>query len=352
MKRMILTFLLAVACSALLFGQAGGNGVFSFLQLANSARVNALGGNQVAIPDTDPGLMLANPALLMTPMDNRVSVSYARYLAGIGFGSGAYARDLGKWGMAGISLLFLDYGQFVAADENGRITGSFSASDIAAGLSWAKSLHRLSFGVTLKPVYSHLESYRSFGLAADAGVCLKLPDERTVLAAAVKNAGKQLVTYYDGAATEPVAWSLEAGISRQLQFAPLLLCLTLYDLNHWKNPVSYTDPNGLANENTSNTQLTTLIRHLSAGVEFTPGNRLTFRLGYNYRRRTELSLTDHPGLSGLTAGIGLSLAQFRFNYSLSGYAQNGTVHCITLSARLSRLTGTGQGVIEPGSVSP
>ena len=125
MIRIFLTVLLSIAMLSALLGQTAGEGVFSFMQLTNSAKTAALGGVQIALPDPDPELLLQNPALLSPEMNNTLSVNYAKYLAGIGFGYGAYARGLGKYGMAAIGIQFIDYGQFVA-DETGLITGSFS----------------------------------------------------------------------------------------------------------------------------------------------------------------------------------------------------------------------------------
>ena len=62
MKRILLSFFLMVALLPTLFGQSGGEGVFSFLQLTNSAKTAAMGGLQVALPDVDPDLVLLNPA--------------------------------------------------------------------------------------------------------------------------------------------------------------------------------------------------------------------------------------------------------------------------------------------------
>jgi len=232
-KKQILLFLIfAVVTDQSLSGQTSGEGIFAFLQLTNSAKTAALGGVQVALPDSDPGMALQNPALLSAEMNNGLSVNYAKYLAGIGFGYGAYARDLGKYGMALIGVQFFDYGQFVAADENGLITGSFSASDYALTLSWAKSLgSSFTVGASLKPIYSHLESYRSFGIAADLGVVRRSDNRLTTLAICAKNLGKQLTTYYDGGEYEKINWSLQIGCSRQLQYAPLRFCITAYDLN-------------------------------------------------------------------------------------------------------------------------
>ncbi len=336
MKRTFLSFFLAMTFLPALFGQIGGEGIFSFLQLTNSAKTAALGGIQVALPDPDPELLLQNPALLSPEMNNTLSVNYAKYLAGIGFGYGSYARDLGKYGMAALGIQFVDYGQFVAADETGIITGSFSASDYALTLTYAKSFGTFfTVGGSVKPIYSHLENYQSFGIAADVGIVHHTVNHLTTVALCFKNVGTQIDSYYDSGTREKIVWSLQLGCTHQLQHAPLRFSITAYDLNRWSQPVTATDPNGNTLATANQSLYSTVMRHLSLGAEIFPENKVTFRVGYNYRRHADLSLTDQTGLIGFTTGLGINLFAIRFNYALSGYSQSGMVHNFSLSANLS-----------------
>jgi len=337
MKQTLLTLYFTLAILPLLFGQTAGDGVFSFLQLTTSAKSAALGGIQVALPDPDPELVLQNPALLSAQMDNTLSVNYARYLAGIGFGYGCYAKDLGKYGIAAIGIQFVDYGQFVAADETGQITGSFSASDYALTLTYARQIGNIcTAGITLKPIYSHLESYQSFGLAADAGIVHQSSDHMTTIALCFKNFGLQLSTYYEGAAHEKLVGSLQLGFTHRLQYAPFRWSVTAYDLNQWEGAVTATDPNGIVPNSPDHSLFPMVMRHLSLGAEIFPENRFTFRIGYNYRRHADLSTEDQTGMAGFTTGVGINLTAFRFNYALSGYSLAGMVHNFSLTANLSR----------------
>lgn len=336
MIRILLTVLLFIAMLPELLGQSGGEGVFNFLQLTNSAKAAALGGIQVALPDPDPELLLQNPALLSPEMNNTLSVNYTKYLAGIGFGYGTYARDLGKYGMAAIGIQFVDYGQFVAADETGVITGSFSASDYALNLTYAKQIGNLcKVGVNIKPIYSHLENYWSTGITADFGLIRQSTNQLTTIALCFKNIGQQLRTYYGGSEHEKLAWSLQAGCTHQLQYAPLRFSITAYDLNRWNASASATDPNGIEVSTVDQALLPSIMRHLTLGAEIFPENKVTFRLGYNHRRHADLTSGDQTGLVGFSTGLGINIAAFRFNYALSGYAIRGMVHNFSLSANLS-----------------
>ena len=338
MIRNLLTGLLLLTLLNELNGQTGGEGVYSFLQLTNSAKAAALGGIQVALPDPDPELLLQNPALLTPGMNHLLSVNYARYLAGIGFGYGAYARDLGKYGMAAIGIQFVDYGQFVAADETGVITGSFSASEYALNMTYAKTFGTLfTAGISLKPIYSHLENYKSFGLAVDVGLTHHASDQLTTVAICLRQLGAQFSTYYDGGPHENLDWSLQVGCTHQLQHAPLRLSITAYDLNRWNGSVTTTDPNGISNTEPGKSLLPSVMRHLSLGAELFPEQSLTLRAGYNYRRYADLAIPDQSGMTGFTAGVGIRLTAIRLNYALSGYAQSGLVHNFSFTLDLSRL---------------
>jgi hypothetical protein len=336
MIRILLSCLLSLAVLPALFGQTAGEGVFNFLQLTNSAKAAALGGIQVALPDPDPELLLQNPALLSPGMNNTLSVNYTQYLAGIGFGYGAYARNLGKFGMTAIGVQFVDYGQFVAADETGVITGSFSASDYALNLTYAKQIGNLCrVGINIKPIYSHLENYWSTGISADFGVIRHSSDQLTTLALCFKNVGRQLKTYYGGSEHEKIDWSLQAGYTHRLEHAPLRFSITAYDLNKWNAAVNASDPNGIEVSYGDYSLLPLLMRHLTIGAEIFPEDKVTFRLGYNYRRHADLTQGEQSGLVGFSTGLGINITAFRFNYALSGYAIRGMVHNFSLSANLS-----------------
>ena len=336
MKQTLLILIFTVVLAGFLKGQTGGEGIFTFLQLPNSAKAAALGGVQIALPDPDPELILQNPALLSSDMNNSLSVNYVRYLSGIGFGYGCYAKDLGKYGRMAIGIQFVDYGQFVAASETGQITGSFSASDYALTLTYAKQLGNLiSAGVSLKPVYSHLESYQSFGFAADLGISRHSSDQMTTIGLCFKNLGTQLTSYYDGGTREKLVGSLQLGFTHKLQHAPFRWSITAYDLNLWNPAVSETDPNGIASHGADNAVFPSLMRHLAFGGEIFPENKLTLRFGYNYRRHADLSTDDQTGLAGFTTGLGIKLPAFRINYALSGYSRSGLVHNFSITASLS-----------------
>jgi hypothetical protein len=59
------------------------------------------------------------------------------------------------------------------------------------------------------------------------------------------------------------------------------------------------------------------------------------RAGFNYMRRQQLKLTDHPGLAGFSTGFSLKLKKFNLDYGIQFYSKAGTIHSIGLSSALS-----------------
>ena len=338
MSRILLSLLLLIIFPPAIRAQSGGEGVFNFLRLTNSAQSAALGGVQVALTGAEPALVIANPALLNGGMSQSLSVNYSSYLAGIGFGCGTYAKDFGKFGMAAIGIQFVDYGQFVAADENGVITGSFSAADYAMVFTYSYQVgHLFTVGTSVKPIYSHLESYSSYGISTDLGIAHHSADGLTTFAFCLKELGTQLRPYYDNGTREKMICSIQAGVYHRLEHAPFGLAITAYDLNKWEQAVVATDPNELPVAASKTSLLAAVMRHLSIGAELFPENKLTFRIGYNYRRAVDLAVVNSSTFTGFTAGLGLSLNSFRLNYALSGYSHSGMVHNFSLTSNFGKL---------------
>ena len=73
------------------FGQVTSQSSFRFVNLVTSPRAAGFGGNMINVKDNDLSLAYANPALLNPTMDNQVSLSFMKYLAGSNYGMISYA---------------------------------------------------------------------------------------------------------------------------------------------------------------------------------------------------------------------------------------------------------------------
>ena len=92
---------------------------------------------------------------------------------------------------------YVNYGTFDRTDELGVSQGTFRASEYALNLIYSRSFldSALTAGVNLKPIFSSLEQYTSFGLAMDLGVTYYLSGSLTTFGLVLKNMGAQITSY-------------------------------------------------------------------------------------------------------------------------------------------------------------
>ncbi|MFO7617457.1 MAG: type IX secretion system protein PorQ [Bacteroidales bacterium] len=318
-------------------GQSGGQAVYQVLNLPPSARAAALGGFVIASPDNDPSLSYHNPALLNGGMHNQISLNYSNYLADIQYGYLAYARDLGKWGTAAIGMQHINYGHFTEANEFGDILGSFSAAEYALNLSYGYRIDSLiTIGATIRPIYSVLERYVSWGLSSDLGVQLHRPESRLALSLAARNLGWQLSTYATPE-REPLPLEIMAGMSYQLRHAPFRLHLTARNLQKFnlRTTAGQLNPDdGFLDK--AGRLVTTSLDHLVAAVEFIPGNLIALRIGYSFLRRSELGMADYRGTAGFSFGGGVNIGRIGLNYSLASFHPAAVSHTLSLQIGLGK----------------
>ena len=314
------------------FSQIGGSGVYDFLNLTNSARVASLGGKNISIYDDDLNFAHHNPALLNPDMNNRIILNYINYFAGINFGYAGYAFDKGKYGTFSAGIQYVNYGTFIAADETGIITGEFKASDYALNLIWSKEVYpNISAGVNLKPIYSYLEQYNSFGIAADIGVTYFKKEKEFAVSLLMKNIGTQIKPYYSDH-YEPLPTDIQIGVSKKLAHAPFRVSFTAHHLNKWNlmyevpqkvTQISFAgEEEKVRGENLYNI-LDNTMRHLIIGVDLIPLKSFYATLGYNHQRRQEMKLLDKAGFVGFSWGFGIKLKKFGVSFGRASYHQAG-----------------------------
>jgi len=321
--------------------QIGGTGTFRFYNLINPARTAAMGSsNFLAIKDNDISLMLANPSLITSDVNNRLALTFTDHYSDINYGIASYGKDFGKVGSFVGSMQFVNYGKFKYADASGNIRGDFNAGEYAFNIGWGRKLDSaFSIGANLKTIYSSLESYTSFGLAVDVAGSYSNKKNFTVSVAA-RNIGRQITTYTSGN-PENLPLELQLGLSKRLPHLPFRYSIVLNHLEKWD--LTYSDPydnrlDPLTGEpidaNNNNGFLDKAMRHVVLGGEFVPTKVLSFRFGYNYQRRQELKLSTHPAMVGFSWGIGLKISKFNFSYARATYHLAGSPNYFTLSTNL------------------
>ena len=283
--------------------QFGGSYTYSYLNLSPSARIAALGGLNITTFDGDINFSFQNPALLNQQMAGKLSLSNALLPGKINQGYAAYAKYLEKWkATMGGGIFYRDYGTIKLNDANGDYLGSFSGGEYVVNWGISYGENKLKYGVNTKLLYSHLESYNSFGIAADIGA-VYIDTARLITAALVlRNIGSQIKSYtpnnYEG-----LPFSIDFGISKRLNYLPLRLSFTLHDLQTFD--IRYDDPNATASVNIFGADSTSvdkkytvdkIAQHLNVGGEFYFGKNVMVRVGYDHMTRKELSIETRRGL--------------------------------------------------------
>ena len=333
--------------------QGAGSSVFHFLGLPASSRLNALGGENVAIADGDTSMAFVNPALLTASTDNVLQLNYAYYLAGTMFGSAMYGHNFGrskierpytgsgepdKPNYFAVGIHYLDYGTMRYADENGNLTGgTFSARDICINAMYARQLGPyFTVGVTLKPIYSIYEAYSSFALGADVGGHYQTADSALHVGLALRNIGWQMKAFYSeesGQHTEMLPLNLELGLSYRLAHAPIRFSLTIHNMQKWYIgvPQEVTEKTNKVKEG-----FDMAFRHTIWAIDIVPrSNKYYLTLSYNHRLHQEMNMSETFSLSGFAAGVGVNIYKFRLGFAVSQYSRSNLTYQVSLSTDIN-----------------
>ena len=339
--------ILLVLFSLSLRAQLGGESTYEFLNLPNSARIAALGGEYMASYDGDITLSLANPSLINEDMHNNLGFSFVDYYSDIKYGYAQYGRNFEKLGAFVATMQFINYGKFDRADATGERNGTFSAGEYALNIGWGRRLHpHWSIGANLKGIYSSFESYSSFGIAVDVAGSYIHEKGNFTASLIARNIGLMLKGYYSGE-NHPLPMELQFGMSKGLEHIPLRFSFLYHNLETWD--LTYDDPLVVA-ENTD--PITGEVKkesgigdfadkfmmHIVLGAELNITDFLSLRGGYNYGRRQDNGVSSKMSTVGFSWGIGIRISKFHFSYARSRYHLAGSPNYITMTFNLQEFT--------------
>lgn len=337
MKQFAITLLFS-ALGLWSFAQTTGSSVFRTLSTTTSARVAALGGNQIAVADGDLGLSFYNPALLDSTSDNRLEFSYVNYFSDINFGSAHYAKHFSGVGTASLALQYIDYGDFTETDEFNNQLGNFDVNDVMVNLGFGRQLDsNFTAGANVKFINSTLANYSSTGIALDLG--LHYYKEKSLFSAALlfKNIGTQLNNYTE-ATSEKLPFEIQAGFTKKLRHAPFRFGFMFDNLQQWdirredEKDILVLDPvTGVIEEEKSFEQGDIFMRHFVFNTEVLISENISLRVGYNYRRRKELAIDQKTGTVGLSIGASVRVSKFNISYGRSTYHLAGPSNHFTIN---------------------
>lgn len=340
----ILNLLLILILSTDLYAQTGGTSTYQFMTLPVSGRIASLGGKMISAPGNDLNLVFSNPSLLNREMSNEFALNYSGYFADIHYGYAACSHSFKKFGNFAAGVQFINYGEFTAADQTGNITGTFHAAEYAFNITWSMPIDStLSVGVSLKPVISEFERYKSTGIAADFGISYVSINQLFTASLAINNLGRQISTYYGGN-HEPLPFEIQLAASKKLKHAPFRFFFTAHSLQKYDllTPGQDNDSNnGQTSPERESAEIEifsdNLMRHMVIGLEFLPFKSFTLRFGYNYKRRKEMQIPTKISTVGFSWGFGLKISEFRLNYGRATHHLAGASNHFSFSTNMGNL---------------
>ena len=312
MKKTLL-YILCLLSATSLWGQESTSG-YNSMKLPNSARVAALGGENISIIDDDAAIAWHNPALLSNVSHNVLGLSFMTYFADSKWMGAQYVRAFGDRHTGCITAQYMNYGSANETDAQGNILGTYSAKDIYIAPSYSYLFSdKWSGGATLKLAFSNYADYSATAVAVDLG--LNYYDEELDLSvsAALKNIGTEISSFHDQEQSLPFVAQL--GFSKGLEHLPLRISLTLTDLTRWSSDYDFVED--AEKKKLSFSQK--LLNHVVLGADYFITENISLSAGYNFRRAHELKTAGSAKGAGFTAGAALQLKCFLISGAFAKY---------------------------------
>lgn len=309
-----------------------GTKVYPFLNIPVSARQAALGGDAISVRDFDVSFVGVNPGLMNLDQDNRIAVNFANYLADSKYGTITYVKDLEEGHLIGFNARYMDYGKMPRTDESAEINGSFGALDASIGLSYAYQFDEdFTIAGAANFITSKIDNYTSMAVVGTAGVTYHNKQSRETLALVFRNFGYQFKSF--NGTREDVAFRVDLGYTKLLDEFPLAFTITAHDLQKFNISQDFDNNNQPINWSRK------FADHFSLGAELFPEQAFNIRFGYNIRRGNELAVLDQRSFTGLSAGFGIKISSFRFDYAHVRYHNASNVNMFGLTLDLIEMSG-------------
>lgn len=297
-------FLLSAALALPVAAYASGAGTTAapFLKAAMSPRAVGMAGAFSALAD-DSGAVFVNPAGLAQFTEREAAVDFSSYLQDAKMGNLSYAGDIGG-NRFGLGATFTTVGGLDKRglnDAAGAVPdlGSFSASDLAVTLAYAKadlapaSMKGLDGGFSVKFIRSAIDSKTAFAAAVDAGL-LYHATKKMNLSLVVQNLGTKMKFEEE---SDPLPLNLRAGA----------LYKASPDLNVTAEISEYLQDEKF---------------YPSVGVEYWFRRAFALRGGYKFGYDT----ANLGAAVGLSLGFGVKVAGLGVDYAFLPFGDLGNIH--------------------------
>jgi len=207
--------------------------------------------------------------------------------------------------MLGVSIDYLNYGDFVKTDLSGNNLGSFGGGDLMlSGSLAAKHGEYIAYGGSLKFIYEKLDRFSATGVAVDLSAKYQSDRARYSAGIMVQNLGFQLSAL--GTEKDKLPLTVRVGGAIKPRGLPMKLAGDIIV------PV----------DNSAD---------FAIGAEYLALKPLYLRLGWNsYGSNYRIENSDDKW-AGLGVGVGFDYRRIQISYSYTPAADLGESHRITVS---------------------
>ncbi len=209
-------------------GTVGGQ----FLKIGIGARAAAMGSAFVSVAD-DATALYWNPAGIARIDKSVISINHCAWLANTNLTQAGYIFHVGFMpGTIGISArsLYMDSQEVTTVFRPDGEGQSFSAGDMAIGVSYARSLtDKFSTGITASYVQSTLATYKSSAMVFDFGTLYNTGYRSLKVGMAIQNIGSDM-TFIDQTVKMPTVF--QVGLSMNLYESGNNLLMMCGDFSH------------------------------------------------------------------------------------------------------------------------
>ena len=301
-KLWVLILILPVLAYGQDFAKVGTVGA-QFLKIGVGARGASMGGAFEAVSN-DITAVFWNPSGLTHLEGTSVFISHISWLAGINYEALAVAKSFEGIGVFGFSMAYMGSGDIertTVENPDGGI-GSFSTSDMVAGISFARRLtDKFSFGANLKLVHEELDDQTSNAFSTDLGVLYYTGFHSLRMGMSIRNFGPEIKL--SGDYFDYDNGTLQTLPSKYLPYHfpmtfKLGLAMELVDTEETRISVAADVVH--PNDN---------VERLNTGVEAYFIKMLALRTGYTFRHDT----------AGPAFGVGFNWQKLNVNYSYTDY---------------------------------
>jgi outer membrane protein OmpA-like peptidoglycan-associated protein len=301
-----IVLLLIITPSIIQAAESFGTNTAEFLKIKPEAGPAGMGEAYTGIAD-DAAALVYNPAGLALLDRTELTGTQLLWFNSINMTHLAFAHPFESGTGFGVDLLWIDFGNF---DSTGIPGNSISVQNLLINAGFGKSLgDMLQAGINVKGLYEKFIDQTSFGASLDAGVMLKLLSRNITLGLTARNLGFVTGT------SDSLPMEAALGIGFRL----------------WNGRHDYMNIDLDASK-----VLTTDNIFFGAGIEGTFWNVLSLRLGFRFNNALEMnnmSFSNIQSLTQLSAGVGITMADYSVDYSYTPMGDLGVIQRMGLTLR-------------------